>query len=162
MRVLNTRYFRPETDLEKYLKWVVNNLSICPWSILKNNLSFADGVIGFVVHREGQFQTQLFIVEPNVIIPDHIHPNVDSFEVALHGATLRHSGKIMITPKDDRAGSSIYVHRNDWHGGGGSDEGGCFLSVQQWLNGVPPTSVGNDWGGDTMGSQHDSKIIKTP
>ena len=162
MRILNTQNFKPETDLEKYLKWVVNNVNLSPWSVIKNNLSFADGVIGFVLHREGQFQTQLFIVEPNVVIPDHIHPNVDSFEVAIHGMTFRHYGMTILTPESDSAGSSIYVHRNDPHGGGSCDDGGCFLSVQQWLNGVPPTSVGNDWDGDTMGPQHDSKIISNP
>ena len=162
MLILNTQNFKPETDLEKYLKWVVNNVSFSPWSVIKNNLSFADGVIGFVLHREGQFQTQLFIVEPNVVIPDHIHPNVDSFEVAIHGMTFRHSGKTILTPENDSVGDSIYVHRNDWHGGCSCGDGGCFMSVQKWLNDVPPTSVGNDWGGDTMGPQHDSKIISNP
>ena len=159
MRVVNSLKFKPENDLDEYLKWVVHNISFCPPTVIKNNLSFADGVIGFVLHREGQFQTQLFIAEPNVVVPDHIHPNVDSFEVALHGTTLRHSGMTLITPQYDCAGSAIYVGHNDWHGGVASEDGGCFMSVQKWLNGVPPTSVGNDWGGDTMGPQHDSKII---
>ena len=40
--------------------------------------------------------------------------------------------------------------------------GGCFLSVQQWLNGVEPSAVGMDWkGGSSMGDGHDSQITST-
>ena len=159
MRIVNSLTFKPETDLEEYLKWVVHNISFCPPKVIKNNLSFSDGVIGFVLHRDGQFQTQLFIVQPNFVVPNHIHPNVDSFEVALHGATLSHSGVTVLSPAHDVPGGSIYVNHNDWHGGFASEDGGCFLSVQKWLNNVPPTSVENDWSGDTMGPEHDSKII---
>tara|TARA_B100002019_G_C20936000_1_gene434461 strand:+ start:95 stop:583 length:489 start_codon:yes stop_codon:yes gene_type:complete len=162
MRIVNSLKFKPETDLEEYLKWVVHNISFCPPTVIKNNLSFTDGMIGFVLHREGQFQTQLFIGEPDVVIPNHIHPNVDSFEVALHGATLRHSGMIILTPESDSAGMALYVGHDHWHGGFASKDGGCFLSVQKWLNGVPPSSVENDWGGDTIGPEHDSKVISNP
>lgn len=32
-----------------------------------------------------------------------------------------------------------------WHGGIFGKKGGCFLSMQKWLNGVPPSFVGHDW-----------------
>ena len=37
-------------------------------------------------------------------------------------------------------------------------KGGSFMSVQHWLNDVKPTSVGNDWQGDTMGKHHTEQI----
>tara|TARA_B100000902_G_scaffold112367_1_gene113582 strand:+ start:1762 stop:2280 length:519 start_codon:yes stop_codon:yes gene_type:complete len=151
------RTFEPISDLEVYLKWVVENVSISPWSLIEKNLSFADGVVGLVVHRDGQFQTQLFTVEPNVSIPNHRHPNVDSYEVAMNGMTFTHSGRT-IPFKIMRPGMAIYVDHDDLHEAYTLESGGCFLSVQQWLNGVSPTSVGNDWTGDTMGPQHDSNI----
>ena len=151
------RTFEPISDLEVYLKWVVENVSISPWSLIEKNLSFADGVVGLVVHRDGQFQTQLFTVEPNVSIPNHRHPNVDSYEVAMNGMTFTHSGRT-IPFKIMRPGMAIYVDHDDLHEAYTLENGGCFLSVQQWLNGVSPTSVGNDWTGDTMGPQHDSNI----
>ena len=118
---------------------------------------FFDNVVAYVIDRRGQFQTQLVAVQPNVIIPNHRHPNVDSFEVAMHGMTFTHSGRT-IPCKIMRPGMSIYVDHNDLHAGSSSDTGGCFLSVQQWLNDVPPTSVETDWTGDSMGPQHDSNI----
>ena len=135
------RTFEPISDLEVYLKWVVENVSISPWSLIEKNLSFADGVVGLVVHRDGQFQTQLFTVEPNVSIPNHRHPNVDSYEVAMNGMTFSHSGRT-IPFKIMRPGMAIYVDHDDLHEAYTLENGGCFLSVQQWLNGVSPTSVG--------------------
>ena len=40
-------------------------------------------------------------------------------------------------------------------------DGGSFMSVQQWLNGVEPTSVGNDWDGITMGDEHTTQVTTT-
>ena len=48
------------------------------------------------------------------------------------------------------------------HAAKAGPEGGCFLSVQQWLNGVEPTAVGMDWkGGSCMGDIHDTQITST-
>ena len=48
------------------------------------------------------------------------------------------------------------------HSAKAGPEGGCFLSVQQWLNGVEPSAVGMDWkGGSSMGDGHDSQITST-
>ena len=152
------RTFEPISELEVYLKWIVENVSISPWLLIEKNLSFADGIVGLVVHRDEQFQTQLFTAQPNISIPNHRHPNVDSYEVAMNGMTFIHSGRT-IPSKIMRPGMSIYVDHDDLHGAYASEGGGCFLSVQQWLNDVSPTSVGNDWIGDTMGAQHDSNIM---
>lgn len=129
---------------------------------LDHILTFVDGLSGMTVYREGQFQVQLFLVAPLVDIPDHRHPNVDSYEVALTGMEFRHSGEIVLPDEYASAphttGFCIRVHPQDLHGGTAGPDGGSFLSVQQWLNGVPPTSVGDDWEGKTMGSKHDSEI----
>ena len=156
MKFIDVWDFQPETDLEIYLKVFFDTKPVLfpP----DNNLTFMDGFVGYTIDRHNQFQTQLFIGQPNAPVPDHIHPNVNSFEVAIYGMTFRHSGKIIGTPETMQPGSAIYVAHNDWHGGVASPNGGCFLSVQEWLNDVTPTSVERDWDGETMGSLHDSII----
>ena len=158
MRTISTWNFSPESELENYLQDFIKTSSICPWNIPKNNLSFVEGVTGVVINRKNQFQIEMFIVLPNVIIPEHIHPNIDSYEIAISGMTFIHSGITMMTSEGSCSGMSIYVDHSHWHGGYSSENGGFFLSAQQWLNGVQPTSVGNDWCGDTMGIKHNNSI----
>ena len=40
---------------------------------------------------------------------------------------------------------TVRVLPNAVHGAKAHKDGGCFMSVQHWLNGVSPSSVGNDW-----------------
>ena len=55
---------------------------------------------------------------------------------------------------------TIRVLPESKHDAKAGPKGGCFLSVQHWLNGVKPTSVGNDWVGDSnMGENHTSQIV---
>lgn len=156
MEFIDVWDFEPETDLEFYMKVFFETKPVLfPPS---DNLTFMDGFVGYTIHRYKQFQTQLFIGQPNAPVPDHIHPNVDSFEVPIHGITFRHSGSVIGTPETMKTGRAVYVHRNDWHGGVVGPNGGCFLSVQKWLNGIQPTSVERDWDGDTMGPIHEKLL----
>jgi hypothetical protein len=159
MHIIDTWNFEPKTGLEKYLKFVTNELKISPWLSPEDSVSFIDGTHAYTLHREGQFQVQLYILRPNIIVPDHTHPNVDSFEVAIRGVTFRHSGSVFLTPnRNDLIGRAIYVGHDQWHGGYSSDQGGVFLSVQEWLNGVKPSTVADDWVGDPMGPLHVENI----
>lgn len=111
---------------------------------------------GAVLYRAGCWQVQLFILKPDSVIPEHRHPNVDSFEVYLSGdIEFSLDGKVM-TPIGESAvpgfdghhvylGTSIRVVPGAWHGAKSGAKGGLFLSVQQWLNGVVPGNVGADW-----------------
>lgn len=157
MKIIYTNNFQPETALETYLQWVINEVPIRPWWMPKDELYFTDKLTGIVLHRQEQFQTQLFLAQPGLVIPSHTHPNVDSFEVALYGMTFTHSG-VTIPKELIESGDAIYVDHDDEHGGFPSDNGGAFLSVQQWLNDTPPSSVGNDWKGETTGPLHQSQI----
>ena len=157
MRIISIWDFEPETDLEFYLKHFFETKPILLPPA--NNLSFLEGFTGYTIDRYKQFQTQLFIAQPDTSVPDHIHPNIDSFEVAIYGMTFRHSGEVIGTPETMQPGGAVYVAHDDWHGGISSPTGGCFLSVQKWLNGVTPTSVERDWDGQPMGTQHSSAIL---
>ena len=132
-----------QTDvLEEFLQWWLQNRVICP--PLDSSLTHIKDTYGVVLYRQGPFQVELFNVKPNSEIVPHLHPNVDSFEVFLTGDIhFMCNGEWSY---EQKLGESITrVKPDSWHGGLFGERGGCFLSVQHWLNGVPPTFVGNDW-----------------
>lgn len=100
-------------------------------------------IYGVVLYRQGPYQVQLFILPPNSVIEPHTHPNVDSFEVFIGGDIDFFLGDELFN--QNTIGDPIRVAPTAWHGGKFGPNGGCFLSIQKWLNGVAPTSVGHDW-----------------
>ena len=58
----------------------------------KNTLLFIEGVHGITLYKKKPFQVQLFICQPNLNIPVHTHPNVDSYEVFLYGMSFKKCG----------------------------------------------------------------------
>ena len=155
-------------DLEVYLDWILNNTPLIGWIPFKNPVWRIENVTSVLMHREGQFQTQMFIAPPGVIVPEHTHPNVDSFEVYGGGEMFfTHSGKLICEKEEvsesqsktcKRRGLVIRVKPNDKHGGIAGKEGGVFFSVQHWLNNVKPDCVAKDYSGKTMGEHHLSTV----
>lgn len=120
--------------------WLMHRPFIIPE---KNMLSHVADTHGSVLYRDGQFQVELFNVRPNSTIPAHIHPNVDSFEVYVSGdIVFMRDGELV---EQHVVGGSTRILPSCWHGGEFGERGGCFLSVQKWLNGVEPKFVGDDW-----------------
>ena len=78
--------------LKEFLVDYITNTSAISDAVLLdknnfNNLNIYD-VEGFNSHiqfRNNQYQVQIFSTPPNFFIPEHKHPNVDSFEVYLSG-----------------------------------------------------------------------------
>jgi hypothetical protein len=153
-----------EDDLSYFADWYLNSGDIKRiYTPFKNPLLFIEGVSGVVLYRKNNFQVELFICQPNTIIPEHTHPDVDSYELFLYGMKFTHSGEEVITNKQSEeemegmpsyAYETIRVKPNDPHGGVASKNGGSFLSIQKWLNDVEPTHVSSNWNGDTMGNNH--------
>ena len=134
-----------------------------------NFIHFVEGVTGLTIYRDGQYQVQLFTATPNTVIPSHTHPNVDSYEVALSGMEFYLNDKVVLPrwyanlpAHHCNLSTSHYevvrVLPDSPHSAIAGDKGGSFMSVQHWLNGVKPTSVGNDWDGVTMGKHHTEQI----
>lgn len=153
-------------DLQQFMAWWMANR---PLSVpAKNALSFYDKATGIVVYRQPPFQVQLFIAHPGQRLVEHTHPNVDSFEVWIHGMEFTHNGNVMIdlckaaevgaNGLPVAYGTPIRVHTNDVHGGVAGPNGGAFLSVQKWLNGIEPSCVAADWGGEPMDEGHAQQI----
>lgn len=128
-------------DLQAFLNWW---MATRPFNTPSDAPTNYNGELsGVVLYRQGPYQVQLFNVQPNSVIEPHIHPNVDSFEVFVGGDINFMCNDVWY--EQSELGSNIRVLPSSWHGGKFGARGGCFLSVQKWLNGVPPTSVGNDW-----------------
>jgi mannose-6-phosphate isomerase-like protein (cupin superfamily) len=128
-------------DLASFKDWWISNRVLNTPTISETN--FNGSLSGVVLFRDGCYQVQLFIVKPDSVIEPHIHPNVDSFEVFIGGDIRFMCNNEWF--EQNIIGNSIRVYPNSWHGGEFGSKGGCFLSVQKWLNGVLPTSVGDDW-----------------
>jgi len=128
-------------DLEGFLHWW---LAHRPMNTPENDaLVYQKDTHGVVLYRQPPYQVELFIVQPNSEIVPHVHPNVDSFEVYMSGdINFSCDGQWF---NQNQLGAQIRVRPSSWHGGKFGKRGGCFLSVQKWLNDVTPTFVGNDW-----------------
>ena len=155
--------------LTTFLEWYLEaGLKI--FTPMDDAVHFVENVVGTTIYRHEQFQVQLFTANPNTIIPEHVHPNVDSYEVALTGMEFTLQGKIILPMwasdtkcQDSNLSiahySTVRVLPESLHGGRSGPKGGAFMSVQHWLNGVKPTSVGNDWnGGATMCYDHTTQV----
>lgn len=124
----------------------------------QENILLYRGVTSVVLYREGQFQVELIVVEPGVHIPLHCHDDVESFEVAFSGGiNLEIDGKAASAIREPRAngmmrdfGRYVPIPSDAPHGGTAGPQGACFLSVQRWRDGVPPTHVGLNWRGVRM------------
>jgi quercetin dioxygenase-like cupin family protein len=143
-------------NLEQFMKWWLKNR---PFNTPTDAQMDYYGVLrGVVLYRKDNFQVQLFMLPPNSNIDAHIHPNVDSYEVYISGDINFMCNDEWFTPTE--VGASIRIFPNSWHGGKFGERGGCFISIQKWLNGVPPTSVGADWRdkkNNTIGNAVNSK-----
>lgn len=153
--------------LDEYCYWFLTSCNPVGWIPFENPIWQIENITSVLMHREGQFQIQMFIVPPHTIVPEHTHPNVDSYEI-YGGGEIRfsHSGKLLSADdecKKDPASpmglstlhrTIVRVKPNDIHGGFTGENGGVFFSVQHWLNGVKPHCVAADYIGKTMGEHH--------
>lgn len=159
----------PLDPLDQFLAWFLNHGTVLGRVPLFSAVSKIEGVTRVVWYRDPPFQVELFIAPPGCIIPEHTHPNVDSYEIYIGGQIrFSHSGKFIV-PEEDietptesgasrRRGYITRVRPDDPHGGTFGPGGGVFFSVQHWLNGVDPHSVANDYSGAVMGPDHYSQV----
>jgi hypothetical protein len=76
-----------EDELSYFANWYLTSGDIkAIYTPSKNPYNYSlDGITGTVIYRNKNFQVELFICKPNTFIPEHIHTDVDSFEVFLYG-----------------------------------------------------------------------------
>lgn len=158
-------FYQSKDPLSAFLDWFIAKSPKFGLVPLHNAVHQIEDVMSVTWFRHKQFQVQLFIVPPNYIIPEHTHPNVDSFELYIGGqAKFSLHGHWELSDQDVAIPSpegfsiartmSIRVKPNFLHGGSFGPSGGVFMSVQHWLNGVKPHCVSADYTGQVMGEHH--------
>jgi hypothetical protein len=156
-------------ELTEFMHWWRNTreININPY---EDRIVHAGDTAGVTLYRKGEYQVELFIVQPNSVILPHIHPNVDSYEDYIAGDidfvlegklyNYMNGGNSELPSIDENylsVNEPLRVHPNSWHGGVFGKRGGTFISIQRWLNGVPPKFVGDDWvGKDDTASYNES------
>lgn len=100
-------------------------------------------IFGVTLFRDGPFQVQLFIAPPHSAAPKHRHPNVDTIEYYVMGDIKFEPDRLIALPFSK--GALLDIDHTNAHIAVAGETGGCFISIQKWLNGVPPTSVEKDW-----------------
>lgn len=151
--------------LDAFAERYNNNCDLLHYVPLENAVTCKSGAWSVRMFLHEEFQVQMWVIPPNFIIPEHTHPNVDSYEVYVGGQIMfSHSGKWVVTESDLKSageddlsplrGEMIRVRPNDSHGGCFGPSGGVFLSIQHWLNGVRPTCVSNDYDGIGLDKNH--------
>ncbi len=155
--------------LHFFLKSPVALLAGCPHG--QNVIIDHEWVTTTTLFRRGEFQVELVLVKPGS--PEwpgeHRHPHVDTYEVMLaNGCPFTRNGAIVEKPdfvlSIPLPGSGVVgcsclrLHPWDFHGTkpatDGNVNGVSFFSVQHWLGGVPPLSVGLDWEGKPLTEGH--------
>lgn len=157
-------------DLAEFAREFLNTPVLNLMCFEKEGQHLIDGASGITLMRSGQYQVQLFLISPNKEIPEHEHPNVDSFEILLRGMKFTLNGRLALSMKraqmtNDNGspkyqGQMLRVYNGSPHGGLASSDGGAFISIQKWLNGISPTTVSDDWHGDIMGHIHEKRLMK--
>lgn len=156
---------RPEItpDLLAYTKKFLSMHQLA-WKVPKNPIRNYGVVTTIVLHREGQFQTELVIAHPNSMPwkGEHCHPLVDSIEVEVSNCKgLTRNGEPVIAP-DVVFGGRYLVHLapTDLHGSKDNSKGISLLSHQKWTIGTEPTSVGENWSGCPVSDEHENILTE--
>lgn len=131
--------------LQNFLQWWMNNKVQNPPS--GELIRYDTRLTEVLKYRQGPFQVQECITAPNTEVPDHIHPDVDSYEVYMGGdITFRVDGVHYEAPYESVGVGHVRVLPNSFHGASVGPRGGLFLSVQHWINpDKPPTFISSSW-----------------
>lgn len=154
-------------ELEAFTSWFMQTQAPIP-SMPMDGMTRVGEFSGIVLYRQGQYQVQLWLCDPNSEIPDHSHPNVDSIQVYVGGEVyLRLNGQPIITAEDMRVANNVHIKRgfslrvrpSDNHSATIGPSGGAFMTFQKWLVGTP-TSVEMDWRGPALSAKHHEAVNK--
>ena len=155
--------------VEEFAQWYEDNgFPIRP---PQNDAIFrTNNASALVLFREGQFQVELYIGDPNSVTPEHSHPGVESIIMFISGeGTTTVNKKEVADPRPyfnmvNEDGTSILfkqklrIRPSDSHGLTSYNKGFAFYSMEKWPDDVQPTSVAAHWHGETTGNLHDAVV----
>lgn len=137
--------FEGET-LDDFVKWYFD--MGMPLRIPKDNfINRLNLATSMIIYREGRFQVQWYLMEPEFEIPEHSHPYVETWVCNWN-------------PKSDHQISAgfeknTYSYDDMKHGGSGWSFGfEPLFAIQKWDEGVEMTSVVHQWCGVVSCDEH--------
>jgi hypothetical protein len=148
-------------SVTEFAQWYMN--SGMPWMIPWDaEVICTDDATALCLFRKGRWMVELYLIHPNMAVPTHSHPGMESVIIRLGAGNLG--------TRDIKTGTSSFwgsmtpvLHSGEEHGGrplGFSDKGYALLTFEQWPVGVTPTSAAILWKGTTAGTTHDELILK--
>jgi hypothetical protein len=155
------------STLDEYLYWFANEGPSLPM-VPADGITWLDSTPRIVLHREGQFQTQLVVGKPTASFIAHAHPNIDAYELYVGGEFSLVIDGVESAPKESMLervegvsrwwGRAVRIKPGVVHSGTYGPKGGAFLSIQHWLNGVTPSFVHLDWAGEPLDDKHKKEL----
>jgi hypothetical protein len=133
-----------------------------PWMIpWEAEVICSDDATAICVFRQGRFQVELYLVHPDVAVPSHSHPGMDSVIIRLGAGN---TGKRHELGVSNIWGAMAPVLRaGEIHGGrplGFSSKGYAMLTFQHWPEGTEVTSAAVLWRGHTAGPKQDAIVAR--
>lgn len=159
------RFGKPDAALSEFFDWYWAE-GPALFQAPMDGASFVGNGPGLVIFREAPFQVQLFICNPDSVIPEHTHPTVESYEVHVSGdveffvaGQQTHPTEALQRTRRDSNVQRAWGYRQHVPPGAPhhaviGSKGGAFVSVQKWPAGAEPTSIDEDWDGTVMDATH--------
>ena len=157
------------STVEEFRDWYMGNgMPIRP--PFKNPVFATDNAMSLCLFREGRFQVEMYISEPNSTSPPHTHPGVESafvylagnIQFNLEGRDNPDVQQWQVASPDgyhSLLGKTVSSPDGIPHWLGIGPEGGAFLSFEYWKE-QDPVSVTVNWNGDSVGAEHDKILNK--
>ena len=146
------------TDIHTFKDWWLTNRIMSVSQGAVRTMPFVGTTLAgmqTLLYRNANFQVELFAFPEGSIVTEHGHPNIRSYEVYVGGTVaftldsswyyLKDQGSA--SQIDEKCPYTLYLEENRIHGALFGQGGGTFISIQEWLNDVTPSCVGDDWNG---------------
>lgn len=136
--------------LKAFTKWYLGQPGLVFKLPEKDAFRMLENSTEFVIYREGQVQVELIFIREGVSVPSHSHPNVETYEVPIHGegAYAYVEGKLHKPNRPgDRTPRFIPLAFGAAHRAV-TGNGLALISIQNWRQGVMPTFITDDWVGE--------------
>lgn len=96
-----------------------------------------------LLYTDPPYQVERVYLKPDIVVPLHRHPHIDSWEFFLEGGGIAQLGHAKVDGKTAKY-KLFYIPHTMWHGVNTNSEGASFISIQHWLR-PEITSVSEDW-----------------
>lgn len=151
----------PETwkDVEEFADWYMANRM--PWMIpWEAEVICSDDATAITTFRHGRWQVELYLVHPDMAVPSHSHPGMESVIIRLGAGNIARRHETGVS--EIWGAMAPVLHSGEVHGGrplGFSPKGYAMLTFQQWPEGMEVSSAAVLWRGYTAGPKQDA-IVK--